>query len=487
MKLEQIAEILGSPLRGPGAQTEISHLSYDSRECRPGDLFFAVRGAHEDGHKFAADAVAAGACGLVVEKDLGLGAPQIIVDNAFAAMNSLAAPFNGNPSRQMDVVGITGTNGKTTVAFMLESIFSQTGEKAGLMGTIQTRFAGRILPGIRTTPESVDLQSMLKAMLEAGVTRCALEVTSIGLDRHRVQGTNFKVAVFTNLTVDHLDYHQTMERYYEAKKALFGSRYSEGAVINADDPYGARLIAETSLPTTSFGIDSPAELVAREIEYGPSGSCFKLFGSAMEGGIPVKLSTPGAFSISNALAAAGAATRLGIDPQAISEGLSRMQGVPGRFERVDEGQDFVVVVDYAHTPDSLHRVLGAAREVANGHDVAVVFGCGGDRDRGKRPLMGRVACEDADLVVATSDNPRSEDPGKILSDVRVGMEGTTPKLGFSVVVDRTDAIRTALSKAAPGDVVVIAGKGHEVGQEIAGKTIPFDDREVAASALRSLV
>ncbi|MGH2688858.1 MAG: UDP-N-acetylmuramoyl-L-alanyl-D-glutamate--2,6-diaminopimelate ligase, partial [Actinomycetota bacterium] len=355
-------------------------------------------------------------------------------------------------------------------------------------GTVETRVGDEVTPGVRTTPEAVDLQRLLRRMVDAGVRACAMEVTSIGVMQGRVDGAWFSVAAFTNLTQDHLDYHGTLEAYYEAKRRLFVPDRAAAAVVNAGDPWGCRLAAEASasgLPTATYGIGGEATLVAGDVTYGAAGSSFRARGMGIDRTLEIRM--PGAFNVANALAAAGSAATLGVEPGAIAEGLAALRGVPGRFEPVDEGQPFAVVVDYAHTPDGIARVLDAARGiVAPGGRLLAVFGCGGDRDRAKRPLMGRAAGERADVVVLTSDNPRSEDPSAILDDILPGVEAAPPPGGVRVVADRAEAIRSAVGEARPGDVVVIAGKGHETGQEALGVVTPFDDRLVAAAALREL-
>jgi UDP-N-acetylmuramoyl-L-alanyl-D-glutamate--2,6-diaminopimelate ligase len=490
--LAGILPIVGGRLvdGGDAAHVRIADLAYDSRAVSPGSLFFCIRGGRDDGHRHAAEAAAAGAVAMVCERALPLGLPQVVVDDARAAMNAAAAPFFGHPSRELALVGVTGTNGKTTTAYMLDSIFRAcSGGPSGLIGTVETRVGEEVTPGVRTTPEAVDLQRLLRRMVDAGVRACAMEVTSIGVMQGRVEGVWFSVAAFTNLTQDHLDYHGTLEAYYRAKQRLFSPDRTAAAVVNADDPWGERLAAEASaagLGTATYGIGGEATLVATGVRPGAAGSSFRAEGMGIDRVLEIRL--PGAFNVSNALAAAGSAASLGVEAGAIAEGLAALRGVPGRFEPVDEGQPFAVVVDYAHTPDGIARVLDAARGITGGPDgrLLAVFGCGGDRDRAKRPLMGRAAGERADVVYLTSDNPRSEDPSAILDDILPGVEDAPPPGGVRVVADRAEAIRRALGEARPGDVVVIAGKGHETGQEALGMVTPFDDRLVAAAALREL-
>ncbi len=490
-------------LRGPRAATqdlEISSLAYDSREVRPGALFFCVSGFERDGHEFAAQAIERGAAALVVERPLDVDVPEVEVASARAAMGPLADAFYDHPSSALRVVGVTGTNGKTTTAFLVRALLERSGIGCGLLGTVKSVVGGREQQVLRTTPEAIDLQADLRAMLDAGDEACAMEVSSHALALGRTGGVRFAVAVFTNLTQDHLDFHRDMDDYFGAKRGLFISGPG-AAVVNIGDPYGRRLAAELPAALT-FAVegDAPAgeapDYLARDVQCGAAGSRFVLEGP--EGSRSVSLPLAGRFNVANALGALVAARALGLDLDALVAALADDVSVPGRLERVEEGQPFTVLVDYAHTPDSLARVLAAARELAsdeaasaepNGHRARVlcVFGAGGDRDRGKRPLMGEAAARAADVVIVTSDNPRSEDPAAIIADVLDGL-GTAPLEGnesLHVIADRRDAIARSLALARAGDVVVIAGKGHEQGQELAGgRVIPFDDVSVARELLR---
>jgi UDP-N-acetylmuramoyl-L-alanyl-D-glutamate--2,6-diaminopimelate ligase len=440
--------------------TEIEDLAYDSRAVRPGTLFFCVRGERADGHDFAERAVDAGATALVVERPLSLRVPQVVVAHVREAMALAAAEFFGRPTDELEIAGVTGTNGKTTTAFLLYSILETAGRRPGLLGTIESRVGGERRPALRTTPEAIDLQRTFREMLEAGDRSCAVEATSHGSHYRRLAGTRFACLVFTNLTQDHLDLHGTMEEYFEAKRRLFVEGSRPPAAINVGDPWGRRLAGE--LPDAlTYGFAPEAELTPEALA-----------------GIDLKLK--GRFNVENALAAMAGGRLLGIADEEIAAGLARLDGVPGRFESVDEGQPFTVLIDYAHTPDSLENVLQSARGLT-GERVICVFGCGGDRDRGKRPLMGRIAAELADLAIVTSDNPRSEDPRAIIEEILSGAEAD-----LEVEPDRREAIARAIEAAAPGDVVLIAGKGHEQGQQFRDRTVPFDDREVAREALRRL-
>jgi UDP-N-acetylmuramoyl-L-alanyl-D-glutamate--2,6-diaminopimelate ligase len=453
-------------------EVEISALAYSSESVAPGALFFCVPGFRADGHDFAPDAVRRGAVALVCERALGLGVPEVVVPSVRAAMPEVAARFYGDPTRELRVAGVTGTNGKTTTAFLVRALLEAAGVPTGLLGTVKSVVGGADEPVERTTPEAIDLQATFRRMLDAGDRACAMEVSSHALELGRAEGIHFACRIFTNLTQDHLDFHETMEAYFAAKARLFES--GDGArVVNVDDEYGRRL-AEGSI---TYGIERPADYRARDISFDPAGSSFVV--DTPDGPLELDTRLPGLFNVQNVLAAVAAARSLGIEPDTIRAALARADRVPGRFEPVDEGQDFTVLVDYAHTPEALDNVLRAAREITSGR-LHVVFGAGGDRDRTKRPLMGGVAARLADRVIVTSDNPRSEDPEAIVDEVMRGAPDAERE------VDRRLAIARAVESAAPGDVVVIAGKGHEQGQEFeGGRKEPFDDVTVAREALRS--
>jgi UDP-N-acetylmuramoyl-L-alanyl-D-glutamate--2,6-diaminopimelate ligase len=474
---------IGARLSG-GEGVEITDLAYDSRGVRPGALFFCVRGAASDGHDFAAAAVAAGAAALVVERPLGLGVAEVVVPSARAAMGPIAARFYGNPTGELAVVGVTGTNGKTTTAFLVRALLEACGRRCGLLGTVTSVVGGEERSVARTTPEAIDLQGAFRAMLEGGDECCAMEVSSHALELGRTDGVHFAVGIFTNLTQDHLDFHGTMEGYFGAKERMFVPRAPAVSVVNVDDPYGRRLTGEVAGAVT-FAIDREADYRASAVRAGFAGCRFHLRTPAGER--EVSLGLAGRFNVANALGALAAVHSLGGDLDTLVAVLERGVRVPGRFEAVREGQDFAVLVDYAHTPDSLENVLRAARELA-GERVICVFGAGGDRDRGKRPLMGEIAARLADVVVVSTDNPRSEDPEAIIAEILDGAhranrpKGAPPVLD---IVDRGAAIERAIALAGPGDVVVVAGKGHEQGQEFAdGRKVPFDDVTVAREALQ---
>jgi UDP-N-acetylmuramoyl-L-alanyl-D-glutamate--2,6-diaminopimelate ligase len=424
---------------------EVTDLAYDARAVTPGALFFCIPGKTADGHDFAADAVRRGAAALVVERRLAdLDVPQLIVPSVRAAMGPAAAEFFGRPSDTLEILAVTGTNGKTTTAFLLYAILEAARRKPALLTNIRRVVGGEERPTGLNTPEAVDLQRLLREMLDAGDRSCAMEATSIGAAQGRLAGTRFRVLVFTNLTQDHLDFHGTMDAYFAAKRALFDQ--ADIAVVNADDEWGRRLAARLPEAITFSGDDD----------------------------LGAELRLRGRFNRENAAGAVAAARAVGIEEDAIRQGLESVTGVPGRFESVEAGQPFSVIVDYAHTPDSLDNVLRAARELGPGR-LTVVFGAGGDRDREKRPLMGRVAAARADRAIVTTDNPRNEDPRAIAEEVAAGQ--------LEIVVDRRAAIEEALSDAGHGDVVVIAGKGADTEMEIAGQFVPFDDRVVAREVL----
>jgi UDP-N-acetylmuramoyl-L-alanyl-D-glutamate--2,6-diaminopimelate ligase len=474
---------------GP-ADVEVSGLAYDNREVRRGDLFFCVVGGRSDGHDFAPGAVEAGAAALVVERPLDLDVPQAVVADARAAMAPAARAFWGDPTSELRVAGITGTNGKTTTAFLVRHVLERTGTQTGLLGTIKRIVGGRAEEVERTTPEAIDLQRTFREMLDAGDRACAMEVSSHALALNRADGVHFAAAVFTNLTQDHLDFHPDMEDYFRAKARLFEPGTApEGAAVNLDDPYGERLAAEIreagTPPLTTFAADgADADLTASDVAFDAGGSRFRLHVDGSEHDVSLPL--PGHFNVSNALAAIAAARMLGVDPGEAAAALADATLVPGRMEPIDEGQPFAVLVDYAHTPDSVENVLRAARRLTDGR-VITVLGAGGDRDRDKRPLMGAAAARLSDLTVITSDNPRSEDPASIVEQVLAGTDGPEAVAEVASEVDRRAAIALALARAQPGDAVVIAGKGHEQGQEFEnGRKIPFDDRDVAREELRAL-
>jgi UDP-N-acetylmuramoyl-L-alanyl-D-glutamate--2,6-diaminopimelate ligase len=479
MRLDHIAlEVEGARLYGD-PETEVTALRYDNRKVGPGDAFFCVAGLEADGHDFAPAAIEAGAVALVSERRLDAGVAELVVPDSRAAMAPAAAAFNGDPTAELRVAGITGTNGKTTTAFLLRDILEYAGLPTGLMGTVKQMVGGAEEEVVRTTPEAVDLQQTFRRMVEAGDEACVIEVSSHAMIMHRCDAIEFDLAVFTNLTQDHLDFHEDMEDYFAAKRLLFEA--GPGAsVVNIDDRYGQRLAAEFEVFTFSAE-GSAADYSATEVRFDPSGADFLV--ESEHGDLVIHTGLPGRFNVANATAALAGAIALGVDPDEAVAALADAGRVPGRFEPIDEGQDFTVLVDYAHTPDSVENALRAARDLTEGRLIAIV-GAGGDRDRAKRPLMGRAGAQLADLTIVTSDNPRSEDPAEIIQEI---LEGITDRKGVEVEPDRSAAIARAVEVAAPGDTVVIAGKGHEQGQEFEnGRKIPFDDRKVARTHLRQM-
>jgi len=454
---------------------EISGLAYDTHRVRDGTLFFCVAGARADGHLLAREAVGAGAAALVVERALDVAVPQLVVESSRAAMAVAADAFFGAPTETLEVAGVTGTNGKTTTTYLLRSILEAGGRSTGMVGTVEWVVGGAGRPAPHTTPEAIDLQRLFREMVDAGDDAVALEASSHGSHYRRLDRVRFDALVFTNLSQDHLDLHGDMEEYFQAKRRLFTGVAPPPAAVNVGDPHGRRLADELAgahrAPLVTFGLRPEAEVRADRLELGPRGSSFEA------SGIPIETPLLGIFNVENVLGAVAAALLLDVDEDAIAAGVRGVAGVPGRFEAIDEGQGFAVVVDYAHTPEALATVLRAARPLGEGR-LVVVFGAGGDRDRDKRPLMGRVARRLADRIVVTSDNPRSEEP---LAIVEAILQGTGTDV--EVDLDRRSAIAAAIEGAEPGDVVVIAGKGHEQGQEAAGVVHPFDDRAVAREAL----
>lgn len=479
MKLaELLRAVPGAALRPPAADVMIGGLQYDSRRVRPGDLFFAIAGYRTDGRRYVADAVRAGAAAVVAEGPQPLAAPAaVLVADVRAALALVAARFYGDPAAGLEMVAITGTAGKTTTSFLARSIFDAAGRKTGLLGTISYWVLGEAFPAPNTTPESLDLQRLLARMRDAGVGTVVMEASSHGIELQRTAGIDFQVAAFTNFSQDHLDFHGSMDQYLQSKLKLFRALApTAAAVINRDDPASPQVTAATRARVVGFGLERPAEVAASDITGDLTGSRFTIRIGGRRA--PVALALTGRHNIANALCAAAIAHSRGIGMDVIVRGLGQVAAVPGRFERVDAGQAFTVVVDYAHTPEELERLLQAARALAGGR-IITVFGCGGDRDRAKRPLMGRAVAEGSDVVIVTSDNPRTERPEAIIEDILPGV-GSKP---HRVEVDRATAIAAAIAEARPGDLVIIAGKGHEDYQIIGTERIHFDDREAARAAL----
>jgi UDP-N-acetylmuramoyl-L-alanyl-D-glutamate--2,6-diaminopimelate ligase len=478
VELEALIRALAPDELIGGGPVEVADLAHDTRKVVRDTLFFCVPGEHTDGHELAWEAIERGAVALVVERELEVAVPQLRVGDARAAMAIAADVFFGEPTKELEVAGVTGTNGKTTTAFLLRAILEAAGCRSGLVGTVEWVVGGKRRPAPFTTPEAIELHRLFREMLDTGDRGVALEASSHGAALCRLDRVRFDALVFTNLSQDHLDLHGTMEEYFQAKRRLFAGAQPPPAAVNVGDPWGRRLADNLTdlgrAPIISFGLVDDAEVRPEGLEVTVHGSRFHA------GGIAIETRLRGLFNVTNVLGAVAAGILLDLDEDAIAHGIAAVDAVSGRFEAIDEGQPFAVLVDYAHTPDSLETVLRAARGLGDGR-LIVVFGAGGDRDRGKRPFMGKIAAELSDLAIVTSDNPRSEDPIAIIQDVLQGAG-----LDVEIDPDRRSAIERALGLAAAGDIVVIAGKGHETGQEIDGVVHPFDDREVARAALHRL-
>jgi UDP-N-acetylmuramoyl-L-alanyl-D-glutamate--2,6-diaminopimelate ligase len=469
-----LGSVEGLHLSGEAALTvATSGCTHDSRAVLPGDLYAALPGAHAHGADFADAAIAAGAVAVLTDPAGAArvsGVPVLVAASPRDVLGEVASWVHGHPSRDLTVLGVTGTNGKTTTAFLLEAGLRAAGHATGLLGTVVTRIGDEAVPSVRTTPEATDLHSLFAVMRERGVDAVAMEVSSHALRYGRVDGVRFAVAAFTNLSQDHLDFHADMEDYFAAKASLFTPERSDRGVVNCEDPYGARLLSSAAVPLQGFGTGGAWQ--ALDVALRTDGSSFRLVGPGVDVRASVQL--PGVFNVSNALAALSSLVTAGVPVEAAVEGVASLSGVPGRMERIDAGQPFAALVDYAHTPDAVATLLASVREVTEGR-VIVVLGCGGDRDRSKRPLMGRAAVAGADLAVFTSDNPRSEDAEAILDEMGDGWAHRD--------TDRRAAIAWAVGQAEPGDTVVVAGKGHESGQDVGGVVTPFDDRAVLREEL----
>jgi UDP-N-acetylmuramoyl-L-alanyl-D-glutamate--2,6-diaminopimelate ligase len=486
-------------------QLEIRGICFDSRRVQPGGLFCALRGEAADGHRYIDEAVQAGAAAVVLEDDAyaPAGVTWIRVTDARLAMSLLAAAFHGNPTGSIPLIGITGTNGKTTTTYLVEAILEEAGLPAAVLGTVSYRFREWSIPAPHTTPESAELQRVLREFADRGAKSVVMEVSSHALDQRRVDGCSFDVGVFTNLTRDHLDYHRDMDSYLASKRRLFSELLAaddgkprRSAVVNCDDPYGEAIASAAVCPVITYGLADRAMVTLRGVDFSVAGISGLLVTPVGE--LPLTSSLVGRFNLYNILAAAGAAVAMGIPLAAIGGGIARHKKVPGRMERVDNGRGVGLLVDYAHTGDALENVLVTLKEIATGR-IITVFGCGGDRDRGKRPVMGEIAGRLSDLAIVTSDNPRTEEPHAIMAEIREGMlplgireyevkelaEGF-PTRGFVLVESRRQAIRLATGLAGPGDIVLLAGKGHEDYQIIGREKFHFDDREEAAAAFREL-
>lgn len=492
MKLKTLVGSLVVAQTTGNTDVDIEGIEVDSRQVKPGDLFVALKGFTVDGHQYISQAVEKGAAAVVVEEEAGAtgDVPVVRVPDTRRAMAVLADVFYRHPSQELKVIGVTGTNGKTTTTHLIREILQDRGRKTGLIGTIHMSVDNDVYPVKNTTPEAVDLQRGFRKMADAGCSHAVMEASSHALHMGRTRGCRIKTAVFTNLTQDHLDYHGTMERYRHAKSLLFGqlgNTFADRAedqplaVLNADDEASRAFMEVTPAQVITYGVEKPADVQAENIRYHSGGTRFTL--NTFRGSVDIDMKLVGKFSVYNALTAAAAALGEGVSPEQIRDTLNRIEGVPGRFEPVDAGQPFTVLVDYAHTPDSLENVLTTIRDFATG-SVCCVVGCGGDRDRSKRPVMARIAAEYSDQAIITSDNPRTEDPKEIIDDMLAGVKDDA-EARIQTIFDRAEAIRYAVESAGPEDVILIAGKGHETYQEINGVRHDFDDREVARKAILS--
>ncbi|MBI3582353.1 MAG: UDP-N-acetylmuramoyl-L-alanyl-D-glutamate--2,6-diaminopimelate ligase [Nitrospinae bacterium] len=501
MKIQEIFKEVDLINVNGSMEREISSVYYDSRKVDKGSLFVAIKGLKSDGHNYLGEAIKRGAKAVVVENGLLVGdfkskirnpkseITYITVRDSRKALALISANFYGHPSREMSVIGITGTNGKTTISYLINSILKVNGFKTGLIGTIDYRFDGEIIPSSHTTPESLDLQQLFKRIAVSGGKYCVMEVSSHSLELDRVYGTRFETGVFTNLTQDHLDFHGNLEKYFFAKARLFKEYGLKKVVINIDDPYGRRLIKDIKAERAlTYGIKEDADVKADDINISING--LKFTANTPIGKLNVESRLLGMHNVYNILASVSTAILEGLSGESIIKGIVLLETVPGRLEGINEGQDFTVLVDYAHTDDALKNVLKAAREIPHNR-ITIVFGCGGDRDRGKRPLMGKAAVKYSDFAIITSDNPRSEEPLKIIEEIEKGIKQWSVVSGqwsvddrYIKISDRKEAIEYAINNASKGDIVIIAGKGHEDYQIFKDKKIHFDDREVAREAIR---
>lgn len=484
IKLEKLVGCLREYNIHGDPSVEITGIAYDSRKVKPGDLFVAVRGMKTDGHKYVRAALRRGAVGFVAEEGIGeKDIPIVRVPDSRKALARLAARFYDYPADKLKIIGVTGTNGKTTTCHMIAEILKASGKKPGMICTLYIKVGDETFPTNITTPESLDIHKYLARMVESGVETAVIEVSSHALYFGRVDGIKFQGAIFTNLSQDHLDFHVDMDSYFEQKKKLFGmvkpGEQGGFALLNSDDAMTPQIIKSLTVPFRSYGIYRHPDIRARDILMDITGTSF--VAESKEWDVPVYMRLMGIFNVYNALASVSAGLGIGIPPAFISKGLRDMPGVRGRFENVDEGQQFGVIVDYAHTPDGLRNVLKSTKKITKNR-LIVVFGCGGDRDRIKRPIMGEVVAEYADYIIITSDNPRTEDPMAIISDIRYGVE--KGKKEYIIDPDRKSAITKAVEEAKPGDIVMIAGKGHEDYQILRDRVIHFDDVEVVREALR---
>lgn len=481
MRLSQLAQQAAPYVLTQNGDCEIDALTQDSRVKTRNGLFFCIAGTKHDAHDFAPQALQKGAVALVVTQPMPeLAAPQIVVSDARAAMALMAAAFYGHPSQQMKMVGITGTKGKTTTSFFVKAILEAAGYTCGLIGTTGNMIGNKWLYSSLTTPDPIDLQATLHQMSDAGVTALSMEVSAHALAMHRLQGMHFEAGCYTNLSQDHLDYFADLQQYFEAKRSFFTSGMVRNAALNADDDYTQQIISQLRIPYSTYGICTNADVFARNIEISENGVRFEL-SLWNEHAYPIRLQMMGMFNVYNALAAAASTLILGIDPQTITRGLENVRSVPGRAEVLETHTPYKVILDYSHSPDALQNILKTVKSFARKRTI-VVFGCGGDRDHSKRPIMGAIAGKMADFSILTSDNPRTEEPMAILQSIEEGMKTTSGK--YCLIENRKEAIRTALDLAKDGDVVILAGKGHETYQEINGVKRPFDEKQIVYELLQ---
>ena len=481
--IDLIKDLAAMDIKG-NLDINIKEIGYDSRKLNNNSLFICISGFEDDGHRYIEQAIKRGANAVVIEKELknyNEDITYIRVKNSRMAMSKIAATFYNYPLNELSLIGVTGTNGKTTTTYLIKSILEKAGSRVGLIGTIKNVIDDKNLPSVRTTPESLDLYRIFREMVENDLDYAVMEVSSHALDLYRVYNMEFAVAVFTNISQDHLDYHQSITDYLETKSVLFTQLKKNGtAVINIDDPHSDKIIETSVGRVLTYSIEKDSNFKAQDILLTPRNVEFDIAGMGK-----INLCLTGRFNVYNALAATGAGYSLGLDYKTIKSGLESVQGVAGRFELIDNGQDFAVIVDYAHTPDGMENVLETARELVSGN-IIVVFGCGGDRDSSKRPIMGQIGIKYGDYCILTSDNPRSEDPLTILRQIQAGIDKHSSQTPYNVIPDRKEAIFKAIDKAGQGDMIIIFGKGHETYQIFKDKTIHFDDREEAKEALELL-
>lgn len=477
MKLSQVLKDV--KVKNEYKDVEAKDVTADSRQVEEGYLFVCIKGASFDGHSVAEEMLKKGAAAVVCDYDLGL-ANQVIVDDTRKAYSPICASFFGNPADSLKLIGLTGTNGKTTTTFLIKQILENVGKKCGLIGTVQNMVGSEVYPAHYTTPDPHELQSLFRKMVDANCEYCIMEVSSQALAQGRVEGIHFHIGAFTNLTQDHLDYHKTWENYFEAKKLLF--KACDTAVTNVDNKYGLKIVEGCNCKTVTYGVDNmKADYTARNVRFSSQGVKYDLIGEKIG---RVDCPIPGRFSVYNSLCAISVALTLGVDFTDVLEAISKSNGVKGRIEVVPTpNQDYTVIIDYAHSPDGLENIISSLKEIANGR-VVTVFGCGGDRDKTKRPKMGKIAADLSDFCVVTSDNPRSENPSDIIKDILVGMKDS--KTPYEVVENRKEAIAWAMKNAKKDDIILLAGKGHETYQILPTGTIHFDEREVVAEVLEEL-